>query len=60
MPVGPKQVEPISGVEEEMLWEKGVLGYHSPQALVDTMVLAGLYFALHSGDEARSKVDKAS
>ena len=54
MPLGPKRAEPISGIEEETLWENGLLGSHSPQALVDTMVyMAGLYFALRSGDEHR-------
>ena len=47
-----KKAEPLTIEEEELLWQKGLLGSHSPQALVDTMVvLNGLYFALRSGSE---------
>ena len=50
----PKQAEPISAAEEEILWSKGLLGNHSPQCLVETMVfMAGMYFALRSGEEHR-------
>ena len=31
MPVGPKRAEAIGGVEKQVIWEKGVLGSHSPQ-----------------------------
>ena len=47
-----KQAEPLTEDEEEMLWKTGQLGDHTPQALVDTMlVMCGIYFALRSGQE---------
>lgn len=50
----PKQAVTISAEEEESLWGKGLLGSHSPQTLLDTMVyMCGLYFALRSGQEHR-------
>ncbi len=49
-----KKVSVITVEMEEMLWGKGLLGGHSPRALVDTMVyLIGLNFALRSGEEHR-------
>ncbi len=50
-----KQAESLSTQEEEQLWENQILGDHSPQALLNTMVfMIGLYFALRSGDEHRN------
>ena len=49
-----KRVEPIS-IDEERLWNMGLLGDGSSQILMDTMVfLCGIYFALRSGKEHRS------
>ena len=49
-----KKAEPLSEEEEEMLWSKGIIGKHSPQSLVDTVLfMSGLYFALRSGQEHR-------
>ena len=45
-----RKAEPLSDAEEEELWKLGLLGDHSPQSLVDTIiVMNGIYFALRSG-----------
>ena len=55
VPTHPKRAESILDFEEDILRNKGLLGSHSPQSLVDTMVfMSGLYFALRSGDEHRN------
>ncbi len=49
-----KKAQPLSIEEEEILWQRGLLGKSNPQALLDTMVVMnGLYFALRSGKEHR-------
>ncbi len=42
-----RRAEPISVEEENLLWEKGLLGSHSPHCLLDTVIFyCGLYFSL--------------
>ena len=49
-----KQAEPLSLEEEELLWEKKLLGDHSPETLLNTIVfMNGLYIALRSWNEHR-------
>ena len=56
-----KQAEPLTMDEEEQLWEKKILGDHSPKALLNTMMfMNGLYFALRSGVEHRQLVHSPS
>jgi len=49
-----RQAEPLTAAEEELLWQKGVLGDHSPLALLNTVFyFNGMCFALRSGEEHR-------
>ena len=49
-----RQAEPLTQEEEELLWEKRILGDHSPQALLNSVFFFnGVCFALRSGDEHR-------
>jgi len=41
--------------EEEILWQKGILGDHTAEALLNTMVyMNGVYFSLRGGNEHRN------
>jgi len=47
-----KQSEPLTTEDEEKLWEEGLLGEHSPQTRLNTIIfMNGIYFALRSGQE---------
>lgn len=50
-----RRAQVITKSQENVLWQKGLLGESSPQVLLDTMLyLLGLNFALRSGEEHRS------
>ena len=45
-----RQAEAITEDEEELLWKEKILGDHSPQSLLNTIIyMNSLYFALRSG-----------
>ena len=47
-----KQAKIITEEEEDLLWQKGLLGESTPKTLLNTVIFYnGLYFALHSGKE---------
>ena len=49
-----RQAEVLTEEEENSLWEKKLLGDHTPQTLLDNIVFYnGLFFALRSGQEHR-------
>ena len=53
-----KKAEVIGTDEENILWEKGLLGSQSPQVLLDTLVyLIGLCFAIRGGEHRKLRHD---
>ena len=45
-----RKADPLAFEEEEILWEKQILGGSTPQSLLNTMIyMNGLYFSLHGG-----------
>ena len=57
-----RQAEPLTQEEEELLWEKRILGDYSPQALLNSvffsMVFALLSEVVMSIDDCASRSDK--
>ena len=50
-----RKAQIITYEEEQLMWEKGVLGSDTPSKLMDTLVyLFGLHFALRAGQEHRN------
>ena len=47
-----KKAEPLPNDDEDVFWQKGALGDHTPQCLLDTLIFyIGMNFVLRSGDE---------
>ncbi|CAC5370007.1 unnamed protein product [Mytilus coruscus] len=44
-----RRAEPISSLEENILWERAVIGSDNPPKLLDTMVYFGIHLALRGG-----------
>ena len=50
-----RKADPLAFEEEEILWEKQILGGSTPQSLLNTMIyMNGLYFSLRGGKEHRN------
>ena len=51
----PNPKDAITVAEENILWEKGILGFEDPNTLCNTMLfMVGLHFGLHGGQEHRN------
>ena len=50
-----RKAEPITSNEEKILWQKGILGDHTAEALLNTMVyMNGMYYSLRRGIKHRN------
>ena len=47
------QAQVVTPNEESMLWKKGTIGTHSPNALLNAVFYCGMYFCLRGGVEHR-------
>ena len=53
--VSVKKAEILSFTDEDLLWSLGLLGYHTPEVLLHTVVFTvGMYCALSTGKEHQS------
>ena len=51
----PNPKDAITVAEENILWEKGILGFKDPDTLCNTVLfMVGLHFGLHGGQEHRN------
>ena len=51
----PNPKDAITVAEENILWEKGILGFEDPNTLCNTVLfMVGLHFGLHGGQEHRN------
>ena len=47
-----KTAEPLTSDDEDVLWQKGALGDHKPQCLLETLIFyVGMNLVLRSADE---------
>ena len=51
----PRSKDAISEMEENILWEKGMLGFEDPDTLCNTVLfMVGIHFGLRGGQEHRA------